>query len=90
MHVILQYVDKGGEAFAEPHGDLSVHVDSKRLKAFLETTHGVELESVGVFAEIHTSDLGHTQTAHWDKTWRRVRGQDQREYCPITPTLIEM
>lgn len=73
MHVILRYVDKGGKALAEPHGDLSVHVDSKGLKAFLETTHGVVLKRAGVLAQVHTTDLRHAQTAHRDETWRRVK-----------------
>lgn len=68
MHVVLRYVDKGGEALAEPHGDLSVHVDGKRLKTFLQTTHGVVLEGAGILAQIHTSDLRHAQTAHRDET----------------------
>lgn len=73
MHVVLGYVEKGGQALAEPHGDLSVHVDSKGLKAFLETTHGVVLKSAGVLAQVHTADLRHPQTAHRDETWRRYR-----------------
>lgn len=68
MQVVLRYIDKGGKALAEPHGDLPVHVDSKGLKAFLETTHGVVLESAGVLAQVHASDLRHTQTAHRDET----------------------
>lgn len=73
MHVVLWYDEKGGEALAEPHGDLSVHVDSEGLKAFLETTHGVVLKGAGVLAQVHTSDLRHTQTAHRDETWRGLR-----------------
>lgn len=43
MHVVLGYVDKCGKELAEPHDDVSVHVDSKGFKTFLETTHGVVL-----------------------------------------------
>lgn len=68
MHVLLRYVDKGGEALAEPHGDLSVHVDGEGLKALLETTHGVVLKSAGVLAQVHTSNLRHSQTAHRNET----------------------
>ena len=50
MHVVLGHVEKGGQALAEPHGNLSVHVDSKGLKTFLETAHGVVLKSAGIFA----------------------------------------
>lgn len=68
VHVVLWYVDKGGEALAKPHGDLSVHVDGKRFKTFLQTTHGVVLEGAGVLAQVHTSDLRHAQTAYRDET----------------------
>lgn len=74
MHVVLGNIDKCRKTLAEPHGDLSVHVDSKGLKAFLETTHGVILKSAGVLAQVHTSDLRHAQTAHRDETYRRVKG----------------
>lgn len=68
--MILGYIEKGGQALAEPHGDLPVHVDSEGLKTFLETIHGVVLKSTGVLAQVHTSDLRHSQTAHRDETWR--------------------
>lgn len=53
MHVVLGYIDKGGQALAEPHGDLSVHVYSEGLEALLETTHGVILKSAGILAQVH-------------------------------------
>lgn len=68
VRVVLLYVDKGGEALAEPHGDLSFHVDGEGLKTFLETTHGVVLKGAGILAEVHTSDLGYAQAAHRDET----------------------
>lgn len=75
VHVVFWYVDKGGKALAEPHGDLSIHVDAEGLEAFLETTHGVVLKGAGVLAQVHVSDLRHAQTAHRDETWRTVKGQ---------------
>lgn len=68
VSVVLRYVDKSGEALAEPHGDLSVHVNSEGLKAFLEAAHGVVLKSTGILAKVHLSNLGHTQAAHRDET----------------------
>lgn len=67
MGVALGYVDEGGQAFAEPHGDLSVHVDGEGLKALLEATHGVVLKGVGILPKVHTANLGHAQTADWDE-----------------------
>ena len=78
VHVLWWHIDKGGEALAEPHCDLPFHVDSKGLKAFLETTHGVILESTGVLAKIHTSNLRYTQTAHRDETWRTNIGCERK------------
>lgn len=72
MHVVQGYVAKGGQALAEPHGDLPFHVDGKGLKAFLETTHGVVLKSTGVLAQVHAADLRHPQAAHGDETWTEV------------------
>jgi len=74
MHVILGYVDKGGKTLAEPHGDVSVHVDAEGLEAFLETTHGVVLKSAGVLAQVHMSNLRHADAAHRDETWWTVKG----------------
>ena len=74
MQVVLGYFDKSGQALAEPHGDLSVHVYTEGLEAFLETTHGVVLKSAGVLAQVHASNLRQAQATHRDETWRRVRG----------------
>lgn len=68
VHVVLRHVDKGGQALAEPHGDLPVHVDGKRLEALLQAAHRVVLEGAGVLAQVHATDLGHSQTAHRDET----------------------
>lgn len=72
MHVVLGYIEKGGQTLAEPHGYLPVHVDSKGLEPFLETTHGVILKSAGVLAEVHTADLRHSKAAHGDEAYMTV------------------
>lgn len=68
VHVVLRYVEKSGQALAEPHCNLSVRVDSKGFKTLLKTTHGVELKCARVFAQVHVADLGHAEAADWDKT----------------------
>lgn len=73
MWMILWHVDKGWEALAEPHCNISVHVDSKRLKALLEATHGIKLKSTGVHPEIHATDLRQPQTADGHKACRIVK-----------------
>lgn len=62
--MVFWHVDKRRKAFAEPHSDLSVHVDSKRLKALLKATCGVVLKGAGVFAQVHMANLGETKTAN--------------------------
>lgn len=57
VRMILWHVDKCREVLAEPHGNVSVHVDSKRLKALLEAAHGVKLEGTGICPKIHAANL---------------------------------
>lgn len=71
VHVGWRNVDKGGEALAEPHGDVPVHVDGEGFKAFLQAIHCVVLKGTGILAQVHATDLGQTQTAHRDETWRK-------------------
>lgn len=67
MRVILWHIDKRWQALAEPHGNVSVHVDSKRLKALLEAAHGIKLEGTGIRPEIHAADLRQSQRADGHK-----------------------
>lgn len=52
---------------------LNIHVDSKRLKALLETAHGIKLEGAGAHPEIHAADLRKPQRADGHKACRVVR-----------------
>ena len=61
------------QPLAEPHGYISVHVDSKWLVAFLQATDGEVLQSADIFTIVHPPHLAYTQTAHWDKTWDREK-----------------
>lgn len=71
LHVLVVGGDgnKLRQPLAEPHGDVPVHVDSKRFVAFLQAADGEVLQSADVFTEVHSARLTHTQTGHWDKTW---------------------
>lgn len=69
--VVLGDIEEGGQAFAEPHGDFSFHVDAERFKAFLQTTHGVVLKGAGVLPQVHAADLSHAKATHGDETWKR-------------------
>ena len=77
VRVVFGHVDEGGQALAEPHGDVAVHVDGEGFESLLEATHGVVLEGAGVLAQVHAADLGHAQTAHRDEAcrpWTRREG----------------
>lgn len=73
--VVLRHVDESRQALAKPHGDLSVHVDSKGFKSFLKATHGVVLERASVFPQIHATHLRQAETTDWNKPWRTAIGQ---------------
>lgn len=68
MFVAWRYRDELRKPLAEPHGDVSVHVDSKRLVALLQATDGEELQRAHVFSKVHPAYLTYAQTAYWDKT----------------------
>ena len=67
--VVLGHVDEGGQALAEPHGHLPVHVDGEGFKSLLEATHGVVPEGAGLLAQVDAPHLGQTQAAHGDESW---------------------
>lgn len=70
------------QPLAEPHGYISVHVDSKRFVAFLQAADGEVLESADIFTKVHPPHLTHTQTAHWDKTWAQKKSNTKLfVYC---------
>lgn len=71
--MILWHIDKCWEALAEPHCNISIHVDSKRLKALLEAAHGIKLEGTGIHPEIHAADLRQSQRADGHKACRIVK-----------------
>lgn len=78
MVVVLGDVDKRGQALAEPHGDLPVHVDGEGLEALLEPAHGVVLEGAGVFAQVHAPHLGQAKAADGNKPCSPVGGGRSR------------
>lgn len=81
-------VDKGGEALAEPHGDLSLHVDGEGLEPFLEAAHGVVPKGTGIFAQVHASDLGPAQAAHRDEAWRKFTSGIRQEKGQSVKTRV--
>lgn len=67
MVVVLRHVDKRRQALAEPHSDLSVHVDGEGFEALLKAAHGVVLEGAGVFAQVHATHLRQAKAADWNE-----------------------
>lgn len=62
--------DKLGKALAEPHGNVSFHVDSKWFKAFLQATDGEVAKAADVLTEVDPAHLRQAQTAHRYEAWR--------------------
>lgn len=58
------------QAFAEPHGDVSLHIDGKGLEAFLQATDSKIAQAADVLAQVDPTHLRETQTTHRNETWR--------------------
>lgn len=68
MIVISGYRHKLGQTFTEPHGNVSLHIDGKRFKSFLQATDGKIAQAADIPTKINSSDLRQAQGTHWDKT----------------------
>lgn len=79
MIVISGYRHKLGQTFTEPHGSVSLHIDGKRFKSFLQATDGKVAQAADIPTKINPSNLRQAQGAHWDKTWG-VKPQESNWY----------
>ena len=70
MRVFCRNRDELGQALAEPHGDVSLHVDGEGFKALLKATDGEVAQAADVLAQVEPANLRQAQTTHRDKTWR--------------------
>lgn len=50
--------DELREALAEPHGNVSFHVNSKGFKSLLQATNGKVTETADVLTQVDPADLG--------------------------------
>lgn len=57
------------EALAEPHCNISLHVDSEGFKSLLQATDSEVTEAADVLTQIDPADLGQAQTAHRYEAW---------------------
>ena len=57
MIVISGYRHKLRETFAEPHGCVSFHIDTKRFKPFLQATDGKVAQAADILTQINPSNL---------------------------------
>jgi len=64
MRMVHWYRHKLGQAFAEPHGNISLHVDGKGLETFLQATDCEVTQAAHILAKVDTAHLGHPQTAY--------------------------
>lgn len=60
--------DELRQTFTEPHGNVSLHVDGKRFKSFLQAADGKIAQAADVLTKIDPSHLRQAQGAHRDKT----------------------
>lgn len=67
--MISRCIDELGKALAEPHGNVSFHVDSKGLKSLLQATDGKVTKTADVLTQVDPADLGQAQTAHRYEAW---------------------
>lgn len=78
MVVVLRHVDKSRQTLAEPHCDLSIHVDGKWLESLLQAAHGVVLKGASILPEVHTTHLRQTEATHWNKPCRTDKGHKDK------------
>lgn len=64
MRMICRRSDELGKALAEPHGNVSFHVDSKWFKSLLQATDGKVTKTADVLTQVDPANLGQAQTAH--------------------------
>lgn len=64
VRMINRCSDKLGKALAEPHGNVSFHVNSKGFKSLLQATDGKVTKTADILTQIDPADLGQAQTAH--------------------------
>lgn len=62
--MISRCSDELGKALAEPHGNVSFHVNSKGFKSLLQATDGKVTKTADVLTQVDPADLGQAQTAH--------------------------
>ena len=68
--VVVRDRDELGQPLAQPHGDVSVHVDGEGLVALLQATDGEVLQGAYVLAKIHPAHLTNAQTAYRDEPFQ--------------------
>lgn len=68
MIVISRCRHKLGQTFTEPHGNVSLHIDGKRFKSFLQATDGKVAQAADILTKINPSNLRQAQGAHRDET----------------------
>ena len=63
--------DELRQALAEPHGDVTLHVDGEGLEALLQAADGEVAKAADVLTQVDAAHLGQTQAAHRDEAWGR-------------------
>ena len=79
MGVVGWHGHELGQALAEPHGDVPLHVDGKGFEALLQAADSEVAQRANVLAQVDAGHLRRAQTAHQDEPWAgERRGEDRR------------
>lgn len=79
--MVIGYIDELWEALAEPHGNVSFHVDSKRFKPLLQATDGEVAKTADVLSQVDPADLGQAQTTNRYEAWKSLKCECVSETC---------
>lgn len=68
MIVVTGHWEKLGQTLAEPHGNVSLHVNGKRFKSLLQSTNGKIAQAANILAQVNTANLRKSQCTDRDET----------------------
>lgn len=68
--MVSRHWDELGQTLAEPHSDVSLHVDGEGLKSLLQSTNGKIAQTANILAQVDTPHLRQAQCTHGDETWQ--------------------
>lgn len=90
VRVVSRNGDELRQAFAEPHGDVSLHIDGEGLEAFLQAADSEIAQAADVLTQVNPSYLRQAQTTHGDETCRNNTNTHCECFEKVTLTTGKM